>query len=72
MFVMQYIDSDLDTIVNERSLGWIMNVLGTIPEIGYYNSYLNDFYELLCHHHHICRPGRPAARSCATMIWPRP
>ncbi len=48
MFVMQYIDSGLDTAVNERTLGWIINVLGAIPGIGYYNSFLNDLYELLC------------------------
>jgi len=47
MFVMQYIDSGLNTIINERSIGWIMSVLGTVPNIGYYNSFLNDLYEML-------------------------
>lgn len=48
MFVMQYIESCFDAAYNERTLGWIMNILGTIPVIGYYNSFLNDLYELLC------------------------
>ena len=48
MFVVQYIESCFQTAFNERSLGWIMSVMGAIPGIGYYNSYLNDLYDSLC------------------------
>jgi hypothetical protein len=48
MFVIQYIESNFSTVVNERTLGWIMSVIGAIPGIGYYNSYLNDLYDSLC------------------------
>jgi hypothetical protein len=48
MFVIQYIESNFEAVVNERTLGWIMTVVGTIPGIGYYNSFLNDLYDSLC------------------------
>lgn len=48
MFVIQYIELNFKAVVNERSLGWIMAVVGTIPGIGYFNSFLNDVYDSLC------------------------
>jgi hypothetical protein len=48
MFVIRYIESNFRAVVNGKTLGWIMTVVGTIPGIGYYNSYLNDLYDSLC------------------------
>ncbi len=48
IFVLQYIESDRDLLLSQSSLSWVMNLLKSMLDIGYFNSYLTDFYLSIC------------------------
>ncbi len=48
IFVLQYVESNRDLLMRPRSFSWVMDLVRSMLDIGYYNSYLTDFYLSIC------------------------
>jgi hypothetical protein len=48
IFVLQYVESNRDLLMRPRSFSWVMDLVRSMLDIGYFNSYLTDFYLSIC------------------------
>ncbi len=48
IFVLQYVESNHDLLMDARCFSWIMGLVRSMLDIGYFNSYLADFYLSIC------------------------
>jgi hypothetical protein len=48
LFALQYIEANTDLLMNSRSFSWILYMLNSMVGVGFYNSYLMDFYMSIC------------------------
>jgi hypothetical protein len=49
IFVLQHVESNRDILMNPCSFSWVMNLIRSMLDVGYFNSYLTDFYLSICH-----------------------
>jgi hypothetical protein len=48
LFALQYIEATTDLLVDLNSLSWIIHMLNSMVGVGFYNTYLTDFYMSIC------------------------
>ncbi len=48
IFVLQYVESNRSLLMRPRSFSWVMDLIRSMLDIGYFNSYLTDFYLSIC------------------------